>query len=293
VLLVGYEEMAGSAMPMLQALGHACLDQGVDVLDSLVVRGGRWYNPDCDQGCCPPEGTPLPTAADTPAVADFVSLERAPLPGRDALADLVRLDVERSGEVARVLCRLGAAWPGQSFALRPADAEPDGARAVRRLAWLSLWAAVCDVSASSPPVEGLSADEVGQLALSLADTELRDGIIAWMCPGALPLDLLDEDLVDQLQCSLPEPAWGRRPSTRESLVAGRRLESRLAFVCRAVPDAQAPPLLTVLANFAWCLGNGALAREALDRALKIAPDYRLAKLLERMLDLAIRPRANA
>ena len=35
--------------------------------------------------------------------------------------------------------------------------------------------------------------------------------------------------------------------------------------------------------------NGALARVALERALRCEPGYRLALLLEQMVDLAIRP----
>jgi hypothetical protein len=41
------------------------------------------------------------------------------------------------------------------------------------------------------------------------------------------------------------------------------------------------------------LGDGALSRTALDRALEVDPDYRLAMLLERMVDVAVRPRASA
>ena len=37
------------------------------------------------------------------------------------------------------------------------------------------------------------------------------------------------------------------------------------------------------------MGDGALARTCLERALAAAPGYRLALLLERMLDLGVRP----
>jgi transposase len=52
-------------------------------------------------------------------------------------------------------------------------------------------------------------------------------------------------------------------------------------------------MLTVLANLAWWQGDGALARTALERALVVEPGYRLARLLDRLVDLAIRPRATA
>ena len=58
---------------------------------------------------------------------------------------------------------------------------------------------------------------------------------------------------------------------------------------RVVPDEHAAAPLTVLAHLAWWLGDGALARTCLERALAAAPGYRLALLLERMLDLGVRP----
>jgi hypothetical protein len=48
-------------------------------------------------------------------------------------------------------------------------------------------------------------------------------------------------------------------------------------------------VLTLLATYSWWHGDGALARVALDRALRCDPGYRLARLLELMLDEGIRP----
>jgi transposase len=72
-------------------------------------------------------------------------------------------------------------------------------------------------------------------------------------------------------------------------MAERRLEQRLAALCRAVPDRLCAGVLTVLASYAWWEGSGALAREAVERALRHQPDYRLAVLTEKMIDLAMRP----
>jgi Domain of unknown function (DUF4192) len=282
VLLVGYEPEAGASMAMLDALGDAATAHGIGVLDRLVVRDGRWFAPDCDDECCPAEGTPLAGPEDTPAVADFVGLEMAAVPDRGSLADQVAPDERVCREVTTAIAAAVASWESD-----------ERATAVRRLRWLSVWAVVCDVSAARPPLEGLSAEELAALALSLRDVALRDGLIGWVCPGTLPLDALDEDLVDQLRSSLPDQAWAVQPATRESVVAGRRLSSRLAHLCRVVPELHAAPMLTVLANFTWWLGDGALTRTALERALEIEPDYRLALLLERMVDLAIRPRLSA
>jgi len=69
----------------------------------------------------------------------------------------------------------------------------------------------------------------------------------------------------------------------------QRIERRLCELCAALPDVWAVSALTVLASFTWWRGDGALTRIALDRALRVDPHYRLAWLLERMVDLAIRP----
>jgi len=56
-----------------------------------------------------------------------------------------------------------------------------------------------------------------------------------------------------------------------------------------LPDDVAAPALSVLASFTWWRGDGALTRVALARALRCDPGYRLALLLEQLVDLAIRP----
>ena len=99
------------------------------------------------------------------------------------------------------------------------------------------------------------------------------------------------------------PAWGPAPGAgvrragraergrpRE---AGERVDllQRLLALCRAVPDecrAEAAAVCTVAAHVAWVEGDGALARAALDRALRLVPDYRLALLLERLVDAGLR-----
>jgi hypothetical protein len=79
----------------------------------------------------------------------------------------------------------------------------------------------------------------------------------------------------------------------DEFAAGDGLVERLAMVCRAAPPELSPGPLTLLAHVVWWLGDGALARTALDRALEVDPDYRLATLLARMVDVAARPRVSA
>ena len=283
VLLVGYESSSSAAMPLLDALATAVHDVGIDVLDRLLVRDGQWFAPDCASGCCPAEGRPLPSPHETPVVADFVALEMAPVPDRGALRRQLDPDPERCAEVAAV--------PDISSPMSSPAVGPDDA--VRRLRQLSRWAVVCDVSAARPPLEGLAPEEVADLARSLRDVELRDGLISWLCPGTLPVEALDDDLVDQLRSCLPVASWAGGRATAERVIAGRRLQARLVQLCRLLPDREAAPALTVLANVAWWLGDGSLSRVALERALELEPGYRLARLLGTMVDLAIRPRETA
>lgn len=301
VLLVGYESTAGESLPALDALADACTGLGLEVVDRLVVRGERWFAPDCDGGCCPAEGTPMTQPADVPVVAEFVALEMAPVADRDALTRQLQPDEGRCEEVDAALTRAAAdarrsaaaegRRPRRATALTLVDGR---AQTVRRLRWLAGWASVCDVAGDLREAGAdVGADEVAALAVSLRDIGLRDGVIAWLCPGTLPLDSLDPDLLDQLRTSLPRPAWASSPPTPASVIAGRRMQARLVQLCRMLPAREAAPMLTVLANFAWCLGDGALARAALERALAAEPGYRLAGLLERMVELAIRPRASA
>jgi len=220
---------------------------------------------------------------DVPALADFVALEVAPLQGRDDLAAIVRADGGLAPAVAALLARRGRVSTVRSVG------GGTRAEAVQRLRHLATWALVLDVGVDARPVESLTAEDVADLVDSLLDVGLRDAVIAWLCPGTLPLELLPDDLADAVAVSLPAPVWaGRADGGTAGVVAGRRLLARLQWVVRAVPDDVAAPVLTVLANYAWWLGDGALTRVALDRALAHDPGYRLALLLERMVDLGLR-----
>ncbi len=66
---------------------------------------------------------------------------------------------------------------------------------------------------------------------------------------------------------------------------------RLLALCRSVPDecaVEAAAVCTVAAHVAWIGGDGAIARVAVERAVRLVPDYRLARLLERLVDLGLR-----
>ena len=90
----------------------------------------------------------------------------------------------------------------------------------------------------------------------------------------------------------PAPAEGVGRAERDALSIERdELLHRLLALCRSLPDecaAEAAAVCTVAAHVAWIGGDGAIARVAVDRAVRLAPDYRLARLLERLVDQGVR-----
>ena len=295
VIVVGYEDVVDAAHPLLLALVEQLERAGLDVVDAVVVRDGRRYSPLCAEPCCPPEGVALPSPADVPGVAEFVALGRSPLPSRQSVHALVAPEPARCSGVAEAIA---------------GNARRPGARRRSAAAWGLL---LGGAGASSGPEPGrrsqvaLAVESVADLVVGLDDVAWRDGLIAWLAPGVLPADELDDRVVATLRCSLP--TWGdmglgasgvtgpRREPTpsrrRRREVAAEReaLLELLLEVCRSVPDdcpREAAAVCTVTAHVAWCGGDGAVTRVALERALRLDPAYRLAMLLERLVDHGVR-----
>ena len=317
VIVIGYEDEPDTSKPSLLALVELLEAAAIEVVDVVVVRDGRRYSSVCSKPCCPPEGVPLPEPADVPAVAEFVARGRSPLPSRDAVEGLVAADPalgrgvadavaarsrmprrRRSAAVAWRLVlrheveasdRFTAPSGRQGLAGRQSPGGRRGSRGRRdpgglarpggRLGW-------------RPQV-------VADAAIGLSDIAWRDGLVAWLAPGVLPMSLVDRDVVVLLHATLPK--WGGMGSRRPpaELFGGdlqrsqdrRVLLHRLLDLCRAVPDEcaeQAAAVCTVAAHVAWVEGDGAVARAAVDRALRLAPDYRLALLLVRLVDAGLR-----
>jgi hypothetical protein len=298
VLLIGFEERQGESRAMLDQMADACLAHSVEIADRVVVRGSRWFDLDCHQSCCPPEGLPLPAPGSVPAVAEFVGREICPLPDRPALADLLepkRLLVSQAvSGLAEEFLKLRLETTGVVEAvLSPRETE-FGTRLTKlhgfRESELAAWSRVLSTKDEAEPIRTLSAQNLAMLAVSLTDVDLRDGLIAWLCPGTLPQDLIDPILFVQMNRLLPEPPWLATDVGDMAQVSGRqRIERRLCELGASLPDVWAVSTLTVLASLTWWRGDGALTRIALDRALKVDPHYRLAQLLDKMVELAIRP----
>ncbi|WP_323099404.1 DUF4192 domain-containing protein [Intrasporangium sp. YIM S08009] len=270
VLLVGYEDTAGESRPLLDTVTEQLGTLGVSIRDRLVVHDGRWRSLHCDRpSCCPPEGTPLPMPADVAdPIVEFIGQGSAPLPDRRTLAAQLE-----EGAAARDVADLLEHRP-------PTQVSLADTRARHRLA--EVWTRVL-----TRPEGALGIADAAVALQSLKDTSTRDGLAAVLVPNGLELDVLPEDtraLVDA--CSHAVRALVEEHGV--DMTPGA-VKSRLIDLCRHATHDHAAPALTLLATYSWWHGDGALARVALDRALRCDRDYRLAQLLTLMLDEGIRP----
>lgn len=267
-LLVGYEDTAGESLTLIDALSEQLVARDVSVRDRIVVHGGRWRSLDCDQpSCCPPEGRPLPLAAEVPfAVAEFIGVGSAPLRDREALAGQVEPG-PAADEVAQLLRRE-----------RPEPTSLTDSAGRDRLA--HTWARLLTTR------PGLVTPADAAVALqSLADIRTRDGITWLLIPDSLDRAVLPADTQALVRrVAIIRAARG----SNDAAPSIGDVKARLITLCQHATDEHAAPVLTVLATCSWWHGDGALARVALDRALRCDPEYRLARLLRLMIDEGIR-----
>ncbi|KRF44603.1 hypothetical protein ASH01_11465 [Terrabacter sp. Soil811] len=268
-LLVGYEDTAGESVALIEALTHRLNARGLSVRDRIVVRDGRWRSLDCDQpSCCPPQGSPLPGSTEAAsAVAEFIGAGSAPLPDRQALAAQVEPTTAAS-DVDQLMKR------GRTARTNLSSSEVQRQLAV-------VWARVLTIGGGP-----ISAADAAVALQSLTDISTRDGIASLLIPHSLDHESLPEDT----QTLLREiTVIGAAHTNPEADLPVGATKARLIELCQHATDDHAAPALTLLATYSWWHGDGALARVAIDRALRCDPTYRLARLLCLMLDEGLRP----
>lgn len=231
VVLLGYGAPAEVSPLLTTAIAE--LEDLLTVSEALLVTGNRFWSLIC-QGCCPPDGIEIDSAA-TVAAAQFIAEGSAPLASREALAAMIApQDGAAAQAMRRAVVRAAMQLP------RRGRGGPD-TRHVSRLRELL-----------AMPVP-LSDEDAGALILLLASIRLRDE--AWALTNA-------GDPAAQVEF------W--------------------ADITRRAPRRLAAPPASLLAYAAACLvGDGALARAAVDRALDANPGYSMARWIERMLDAGI------
>jgi hypothetical protein len=267
-LVIGYEDEPGQSRPIIDRLSVLLADSNIRAVDRIVVYDGRWRSLDCDNpGCCPPDGTQVPEPADVPHIAaEFVGAGVAPLPGRADLRQSVQAQ-PAAADVRNIIDRIDAGSEESGTAGQSGDPVADS------------WARLLDPRPDAPPLSG---QDAAVALVSLRQVGVRDRIVALLMPSTLAPDRLPAEirkLTDSIQQKIP--VLLTEPSCQ------RGVQERLTALCRLAPDEHAAPALTVLAAYAWWRGDGVTARVALDRALRCDPAYRLALLLEQMLDLGI------
>jgi Domain of unknown function (DUF4192) len=272
VVLIAFEDHAGDGLPTLESLSAALHSHQIEVHDRLVVRHGRWRSLDCrNPNCCPPRGSMVPEPEDVPGiVAEFVGQGISPHPDREAMARQLEAGPEAVA-VTKVLRSLQKAW-----------AKAVGSQGVPRAELFDPWPRILDPDATT-----IAPEDAAMASMSLLNKETRDGLVAWLSPGTLNINELGPE-VQELFSGL-QRGWGEEHFDRASIASQNAVQDGLIHLCAMLPDDAAAPALSVLACFVWWRGDGALARVALDRALRCDPGYRLAQLLMKMVDLAIRP----
>ena len=324
VIVVGYEDVPDASQPLLMALVEQLERAGIHVLDVPVVRDGRRYSATCSDSCCPPEGIALPDPADVPGVAEYVGMGRAPLRSRGAVHGLVEPEewrcegvsdaVSARSRMRRLRRRSAVAW-AKVLAVGEAGSRPPDRTVVADLAL-----GLADVPWRDGLIAWLAptllcADSIEREVVQL----LRSSLPTWagmgLAPEPGPLGLVRGPSVSGPVGPVPGPEpnqldlvrgtgsgarvtdssrWPPAAETVDSDVVSMERDEllhRLLALCRSVPDecaVEAATLCTVAAHVAWIGGDGAIARVAVDRAVRLVPDYRLARLLERLIDLGLR-----
>ena len=166
---------------LIQDLATCTGELGIDLIDAVLVAGGRWWSYHCTtETCCPPEGRELPgDASPSRAAATYAGLV--------ALAD--------RKELAALLDPVDDA---ERTVLEPALAEHENLAAAavvdgyaqrrQRSVKRAIFAAARDSDVSLFPGDGgvLADDELCRFAVALSETPVRDAV--WLAVDQRRLD---------------------------------------------------------------------------------------------------------
>lgn len=203
---------------------------------------------------------PVPRPADVPGVAELVLRGRSVLAGRDeVVAGIRRHDMAAAADTQAELDVLAA---------RGDDGAPDPLEALARLGrWVVHGQGEPDAAARA------------SIVVALADRMLRDVVLARWLPELFSVeDVLTADLAHEVRRAVhPWP------------VGDQGALDRLLTLAAKVPRAVAAPLLTTAGTVAWGTGEGTVANEAIDLALQVEPDYRMALLVRTALERGMPP----
>lgn len=258
--LIAFEGPTDAAADLLRAIAHECQQRASVAVAGLArVRGSLWtevaQTADHDA-----QWLRLPAYEDVAAVAHLVGYGKGRAPSREALCAPFE-DTSITQEQTLVAKALE-------------ESQPIATEASWRQ-WTRAWTnGLQGESETSPTV-------IAQLVLSVRDLAYRDRLLDCLAPGANPC-------APSESASEESSAWADLQRT-VTQVGPEALTEALQRVVLQVPHSQRVGLLTCLAFVLWWNGDGTRANIAVAHARELDPDYRLAHLIDRILQAGMAP----
>lgn len=249
--------------PLAQVLRTSCGAREVPVYEALCLSGRSYWSYCCpDPACCPPEGRSMivPGTSAMAAAAAYAGIQV-----HGSLRDMERRLTPPNPHAGRAQER---ALDRASKLLLPRILSPDARRAAETdtlgLAWRvlnrlreSLPKGTDPASADADDDRLITNEEAALMIIGLQDRRTRDRAAEWMEGG---------DAAPAL-----------------------RLWRALARRCAGPYTEHAAAPLTLAGWVAWSSGDEAVARVALDRAIRCDPHYAFARLLNQALNDGMDP----
>ncbi|MFL6238612.1 MAG: DUF4192 domain-containing protein [Actinomycetes bacterium] len=153
---------------LIERLDRALRQRGIDLLDALLIRAGRWWSYRCDDpSCCPADGAEIPPGIDIAAAHALMG--RSPLPSRAALQEQIKpLEF-----VARRSMQQALDDADEAFAAAVVEL---GFEPVRD-ALVAFFKELTDRYAD-PHTAALTDDEAARVIVGLHDVHTRDRVLA-------------------------------------------------------------------------------------------------------------------
>lgn len=205
---------------------------------------------------------PVPGAEEVPAVADLVLAGRSPARSREDVVASVRARDDRAAAATQLAEDL--LW------MDPSRLDEEAA-----LGDLGRWVVAG---------EELTPKQRAAIGVTLLDRFTRDVVLSRWVPTLFPPDAMET-----------RPGDDRLAAQVPTLVGADRTEilDRLLILAARLPESLTPPVLTLAGCVAWSTGDGTIANETVALALEREPGYRMAALLQAILERGISPRTVA
>lgn len=273
VVLIAYGPDRTVTEPALVRVREAMLAARISVRDDLSVVDGRWFHERCTEPwCCPPQGTPVSDHDEAPTTMALAAAKGGHLASRDDLVALLTPDRPL------LMAATGAALE---------HVEPDEITDDNLAADI---AAILGWGDGAEP----SAHQLARSMLVCGLPEIRDTWYALVAPGMI-LDR-DEPRSGLLE-SLCRAGTAAGDLSEDGILkdeeARERVLVRVRQWVRNLPDRVPAVLLgplVIAATAHWCAGDGAFARELVERASALhAPPLDILGTLQDALHLGFRP----